>query len=125
MEVELKKPEKEFDMEWHPTPEGKSIPPDEGGCKCLLNRFFKDRVWKELHERVVNEDHIGKSGLWSSRDSEIFNSFPFRLLCEKVEELEDKLRGAIDFSYCQCYGNRLKFSYFKGFHLIKLNIRCF
>ena len=28
----------------------------------------------------------------------IFNSFPFRLLCEKVEELEDKLRGAIDFS---------------------------
>ena len=92
MEVELKKPEKEFDMEWHPTPEGKSIPPDEGGCKCLLNRFFKDRVWKELHERVVNEDHIGKSGLWSSRDSEIFNSFPFRLLCEKVEELEDTLR---------------------------------
>ena len=90
--------EKKFDMEWHPTPEGKSIPPDGGGCKCLLNRFFKDRVWKELHERVVNEEHIGKSGLWSSRDSEIFNSFPFRLLCEKVEELEDKLRGAIDFS---------------------------
>ena len=35
-------------------------------------RLFKDRVWKELHGRVVNEDHIGKSGLWSSRDSEIF-----------------------------------------------------
>ena len=32
------------------------------------------------------------------RDSEIFNSYPFKLLCEKVEELEDKLRGAIDFS---------------------------
>jgi len=61
-------------------------------------RLFKDRVWKELHERVVNEDHIGKSGLWSSRDSEIFNSYPFKLLCEKFEELEDKLRGAIDFS---------------------------
>jgi len=55
-------------------------------------RFFKDRVWKELHDRVVNEDHIGRSGLWSSSDSEIFNSFPFRLLCEKVEELEDNLR---------------------------------
>ena len=53
-------------------------------------RLLKDRVWKELHEKVVNEDHIGKSGLWSSRDSEIFNSYPFKLLCEKVEELEDK-----------------------------------
>jgi len=61
-------------------------------------RLFKDRVWKELHERVVNEDHIGKSGLWSSRDSEIFNSYPFKLLCEKVEELEDKLRGVVDFT---------------------------
>ena len=58
-------------------------------------RLFKDRVWKELHGRVVNEDHIGKSGLWSSRDSEIFNSYPFKLLCEKVEELEDKLRDGV------------------------------
>jgi len=33
MEVELKKPEKEFDVEWHPTPEGKSIPPEEP-VKC-------------------------------------------------------------------------------------------
>jgi len=56
-------------------------------------RLFKDRVWKELHERVVKDDFIGKTGLWSSRDSEIFNSYPFKLLCEKVEELENKLDG--------------------------------
>jgi len=55
-------------------------------------RFSKDRVWIELHERVVNDEYIGKSGAWSSSDSEIFNSFPFKLLCEKVQELEDKLR---------------------------------
>jgi len=61
-------------------------------------RLFKDRVWRELHERTVNDDFIGKSGVWSSRDSDIFNSYPFKLLCEKVEELEDKLRGAIDFT---------------------------
>jgi len=72
--------------------------PKDNACMRTEMRLFKDRVWKELHERVVNEDHIGKSGLWSSRDSEIFNSYPFKLLCEKVEELEDKLRGAIDFT---------------------------
>ena len=55
-------------------------------------KLLKDRVWKEIHERVVNEDLIGKAGLWTSRDSEIFNSYPFKLLCEKVEELENKLR---------------------------------
>lgn len=50
-------------------------------------KILKDRIWKELHERVVNA--ISKYGLWSSSDSEIFNSHPFKLLCEKIEELED------------------------------------
>ena len=55
-------------------------------------RPLKDRVWQELLERVANGDFIGKDGFWSGRDSEFCNSQPFKLLCEKVEELEDKLK---------------------------------
>ena len=41
MEVELKKPEKEFDMEWHPTPEGKSIPLMRVVASAFLIDFLK------------------------------------------------------------------------------------
>ena len=53
-------------------------------------RLLKERVWRELHDRVINEEIIGKN--WTGKDSDIFNSFPFKLLCAKVEELEDSLK---------------------------------
>jgi hypothetical protein len=57
-------------------------------------RLLKERVWRELHERVMDEELIGKN--WTVEDSDIFNSFPFKLLCEKVEELEDSLKKSTE-----------------------------
>jgi hypothetical protein len=57
-------------------------------------RLLKERVWRELHERVMDEELIGKN--WTVKDSDIFNSFPFKLLCEKVEELEDSLKKSTE-----------------------------
>ena len=53
-------------------------------------RLFKDRVWVELHKKLY-EELIDKT--WTARgDYDIFNSFPFKLICAKVEELEDRVK---------------------------------
>ena len=50
MEIKLKKSEKKFDMEWHPTPEGKSIPPEEPVCCTEIAPNFREIPKQSCYE---------------------------------------------------------------------------